>query len=153
VLLVVVVGAVGAVVVVLTPASGDRVERADKPDPTEFGAVATGTDVVVVGVDDAAAKVRDPSPAGAMRRGCRAATAAPDTRVRPLRGACGSVPAVATRSAMSARDTARITHQLGRPRTTRARRTSVVLDTPPTTCPPYARVTPTAPGGQAQRRR
>ncbi len=59
---------------------------------------------------------------------------------------CGVLPDVATNKAISASDTARITHQLGRPRTTRERTLSVVPDPSPTTGTPYARATPLALG-------
>jgi hypothetical protein len=65
--------------------------------------------------------------------------------------ACGVLPAVATSRAMRANDTARITHQLGRPRTTRGRLPSVVPNPPSTTGTPYARVMCAAPGDQAHR--
>jgi hypothetical protein len=61
------------------------------------------------------------------------------------------LPAVATSKAMRANDTARIIHQLGRPRTTRARRPSVVPAPPSATGTPYARVMQAAPGGQTHR--
>jgi hypothetical protein len=64
---------------------------------------------------------------------------------------CGVLPVVATRRAMSANDTARITHQLGRPRATRGRLPSVVPNPPATTGTPYARVMRTALGDQAHR--
>ena len=89
------------------------------------------------------------------RRGAEPATGR--LGVRSPAPACrsprGVLPAVATSSAIRASDTARITHQLGRPRATRERTPSVVSDPPPTTGTPYARVTPAAPGGQAHRRR
>jgi hypothetical protein len=55
----------------------------------------------------------------------------------------GGFPEVTTRSVISASDTARMTHQLGRTRGMRAR--TIPMASPPTTGTPYARVTPCAP--------
>ena len=54
----------------------------------------------------------------------------------------GGFPAVTTRSAISASDTARITHQLGRTRRMCAR--TIPRPSPPNTGTPYARVAPCA---------
>ena len=64
---------------------------------------------------------------------------------RPWCGRRGA-PAVATSSAIRPSDTARITHQFGRPRATRERRPSPASGPPPTTGTRYARVTPSALG-------
>jgi len=56
----------------------------------------------------------------------------------------GCVPPVTTSNAMSASDTARITHQLGRARGTR-RASFAGSVPPPTNGTPYARATPSAP--------
>ena len=83
------------------------------------------------------------------RRGRRAAGRAGRRRGhRPRRTVVaprGVLPAVATSSAMRPSDTARITHQLGRPRATRERKPSVASGPPPHgTGTRYARVTPGA---------
>lgn len=64
------------------------------------------------------------------------------------RGVEGVVLAVATRSAISPSDTARMTHQFGRPRGTLDRKPSEESGRPPNTGPRYARVTPFALAGQ-----
>jgi hypothetical protein len=71
----------------------------------------------------------------------------------PRRVTRGVLPAVATSSAMRPNDTARITHQLGRPRATRACRPSVASGLPPSTGTRYACVMPSALGAQAHKRR
>lgn len=63
---------------------------------------------------------------------------------RPPRADGRGVLPVATSNAMSASDTARITHQFGRARRVR-RIFSVASGPPPTTGTPYARATPPAP--------
>ena len=135
---VVVVGATtGAAVVVVTPtpAGGTVVAAAVAVAPSVdlsavpavLAFVATGA-VVVVARDAAADReepVGPPGPPAAPREPCEsldcvlAIACAPAPRAMRF-----GLPAVATSSAISARDTARMTHQLGRPRATLGRRPS-----------------------------
>ena len=126
-------------------------ETSDGPDAAGAGAVDVGVDVVVAVVVWRDGPGRS-SGAGVVPTGGMSCDAAAATLL-PWAARCGVPPAVATRSAMRANDTARITHQLGRPRATRACSPSVVSGPPPATGTPYARVTLPALGAQAQRRR
>jgi hypothetical protein len=159
--------AAGAVVVVLTGATvvvvtlggafvGATTPRAGGDDSNDVvGLVVSGVEftsvVVVVAGDGCVPLLGGPvevAGAGASEE-CWASAGASATPCRCL--ARGLLPVVATSSAMSANDTARITHQLGRPRTTRARPTSVVPAPASATGTPYARVMQAAPGDQAHR--
>jgi hypothetical protein len=132
---VVVVGATtGAAVVVVTPAPaggtvvGAAVAVAPSVEvsavPAVLAFVATGA-VVVVDRDAAADREDPPGPPAPPREPCEsldcvlAIACAPAPRAMRF-----GLPAVATSSAISARDTARMTHQLGRPRATLGRRPS-----------------------------
>jgi hypothetical protein len=132
---VVVVGATtGAAVVVVTPTPaggtvvGAAVAVAPSVDlsavPAVLAFVATGA-VVVVDRDAAADREEPPGPPAPPREPCEsldcvlAIACAPEPRAMRF-----GLPAVATSSAISARDTARMTHQLGRPRATLGRRPS-----------------------------
>jgi hypothetical protein len=132
---VVVVGATtGAVVVVATTAgAGGTVAGAvavppwvDVSDvPAVLAFVATGA-VVVVDRDAAADRGEPPGrtgPPAPPREPCESLDCAFAIPCSPVpRATRFGLPAVATSSAIRARDTARMTHQLGRPRATLARR-------------------------------
>jgi hypothetical protein len=132
---VVVVGATtGAAVVVVTPApaGGTVVEApvavAPSVDvsavPAVLAFVATGA-VVVVDRDEAADREEPPGPPPPPREPCESLDCVLAIPCAPApRAMCFGLPAVATSSAISARDTARMTHQLGRPRATLGRRPS-----------------------------
>jgi hypothetical protein len=142
----VVVVAGGAVVgAVLAAPTSACVESSDRAEPVP-SLVGLGGVVVVVVVVDARAAAPEDAPASLVRAGRLESLAAPPA-VRPCRGGREVLPEVSTRIAISASDTARITHQLGRPRATHERNPSVASAPPPTTGTPYARATPTALGG------
>jgi hypothetical protein len=124
---VVVVGTTtGAVVVVTGAAAGGPVVVGTVAPCVDVSAVAavlafapTGA-VVVVDCAVDADRVEPPAAARAPRASLDCAFTIPCAP----RAACFGLPAVATSSAIRARDTARMTHQLGRPRTTLGRRPS-----------------------------
>jgi hypothetical protein len=124
---VVVVGA-GAIVVVVTTGAGASGVVVGSPAPpfdvSEVAAVCAPTAADVVVVDD---EGRDPD---ADRVGALEPVAPCASLERESASPCVpelarlGLPDVATRSAIRASDTARMTHQLGRPRTTLGRRPS-----------------------------
>ena len=132
---VVVVGATtGAAVVVVTPTPaggtvvGAAVAVAPSVDvsavPAVLAFVATGA-VVVVDRDAAADREETPGPPAPPREPCESLDCVLAIAWAPApRAMRFGLPAVATSSAISARDTARMTHQLGRPRATLGRRPS-----------------------------
>jgi hypothetical protein len=137
----VVVVAGGRVVVVV--AAGDGVGLvvgvALAPEPSELDARDAGSPAPEpalgargwLGVETGGAAAVDV----VVSAGGRARAPVPGVRVASIAAVCpdpgvprawDGPPAVATSRAMSANDTAKITHQLGRPRTTRERRLPVV---------------------------
>jgi len=144
-------GAAAGGVPAVPDASVVRCEEATSVAPAG-GKVTVVVVVVVVDVDWAAPDpVSWPEAAPARVGRCAAAW----DEALSGRGVAGLVPAVATRSAMRPSDTARMTHQLGRPRATPERKPSVGSGPPPSTGTGtrYARFTRFALAGQAQRRR
>jgi hypothetical protein len=135
---VVVVGATtGAAVVVVTPAGAGgtvagAVAVAPCVDVSEVPAVlafvASGA-VVVVDRDAPADREEPPGPPGPPappREPCESLDCVLAIPCAPVpRAMRFGLPAVATSSAISARDTARMTHQFGRPRATLGRRPPV----------------------------
>jgi hypothetical protein len=125
---VVVVGTTTGAVVVVAGAGGAAVGNADPrvdvsavPAVLAPGAAAAGAVVVVDrAVDVERGEPPAPAPPSAPCESLDCALAIPRAPGGTRRG----LPEVATRSAIKASDTARMTHQLGRPRTTLGRRPS-----------------------------
>lgn len=123
-----VVGATVAVVAVVAEAGG-AVVGATVDWCVEVSAVAAvsarvATPVVVVVVDRAVDALGPGRPvAPGPWAPCASLDAAP-AKPGPVLGTCFGLPAVATRSAIRASDTARMTHQLGRLRAILGRRPS-----------------------------
>ena len=128
--------AAGGAATLLLEVTGVRTEEARSVAP-EGGADVVVVVAFVVGVDETG-----PAAAVWWVPG-RGATWAAST---PRWGAGALFPAVATSNAMRPSDTARMTHQLGRPRATLERKPSGASGPPPDTGTgtPYARVTPGA---------
>jgi hypothetical protein len=148
---VVVVTLGGAVAGVISPRTGG--EDSNDVVGLVVSAVAGPAVVVVVSGDCRGSLVDSFEVAGVGgREECCGSAGASATPCRCLAGRA-VLPAVATSRAMRANDTARITHQVGRSRTARARPALVVPAPPSATGTPYARVMRAAPGGQAHRLR
>jgi hypothetical protein len=98
------------------PAPSERAESSDEPDVAGAALAGCGTDVlVVVVVDSATAGALDWPPELGAAWPWRRSPAVAEGGAPPRLTGTGELVAIATRSAMRARDTARITHQLGRP--------------------------------------
>lgn len=128
--MVVVLGTTTGIVVVVTGAAaggtvvGTVAPRVDASAVAAVLAFAAPGAVVVVVVDRTVDvdRAEPPAPSLDRRESLDCALAIP-CAASP-RGTRFGFPAVATRSAIRARDTARMTHQLGRPRATLGRRPS-----------------------------